>query len=248
MSEETTDFGFDRVRQAEKASRVEAVFDSVVERYDLMNDLMSLGVHRRWKRFTVRLSGLRRGQRVMDLAGGTGDMALRFHERVGADGIVVLADVNARMLERARRRLIDAGIVGGIELVQADAEDIPFRDAWFDCVCVAFGLRNVSRKARALESIHRVLRPGGQALVLEFSHLTVSALKPLYDAYSFGVLPRLGALVAGDGDSYRYLAESIRVSPDQDALRDMMMQSGFERCDYHNLSAGIAAVHRGYKL
>jgi len=248
MGKENTDFGFERVPPPEKARRVRGVFDSVAGRYDLMNDLMSLGVHRLWKRVAAELSGVREGQLVLDLAGGSGDMARLFSRRVGSSGRVVLADVNAAMLETGRRRLLDGGTAAGVDYVRADAERLPFRDRSFHCICIAFGLRNVTDKARALEAMFRVLRPGGRALVLEFSTLTIPALQPLYDAWSFGVLPRLGKLVAGDSASYRYLAESIRMHPDQGMLRRMMENAGFERVECFNLTAGVVAVHRGYRL
>ena len=248
MTDSSTHFGFERVRAEDKAERVKAVFDSVAGRYDLMNDLMSLGVHRIWKRFAVAISSARPGDRILDLAAGTGDMSRLLAARVGNTGSVVLADINRDMLEYARRRLLDAGLVPEVVFVQADAESLPFPDNRFDCGCMAFGLRNVTNKMRALREIYRVLRPGGQALVLEFSLVSVAALKPLYDAYSFHILPRLGGWVTDDAAAYRYLAESIRVHPDQHTLRSMMETAGLEKCDYHNLSAGIAAVHRGYKL
>jgi demethylmenaquinone methyltransferase/2-methoxy-6-polyprenyl-1,4-benzoquinol methylase len=213
-----------------------------------MNDLMSFGVHRLWKRFAIDIACVRPGQQVLDLAGGTGDLTRQFVNRVGARGSVTLADINANMLDVGRRRLIDAGVLKGVAFVQADAESLPFASDRFDLVSMAFGLRNVTLKERALESMLRVLRPGGQAVILEFSALVVPLLDPLYKSYLFNVLPRLGQAVAGDADSYRYLAESIRMHPPQDELLRMMESAGFERCGYHNLSGGIAAVHRGYKL
>ncbi len=248
MKSRQTHFGYQRVAASEKARRVGAVFDSVAGRYDLMNDLMSLGTHRLWKRYTVAVCAARAGDAVLDVAGGTGDLALHFARRVGCDGRVVLADINSAMLERGRCRLLDAGMVASIALVRADAQALPFADGSFDQVCIGFGLRNVTDKSAALASMYRVLRPGGQLAVLEFSRLGVAALRPLYDAYSFKVLPLLGRAVAGDADSYRYLAESIRMHPDQDALQRMMEQAGFARCSYDNLAAGIVALHRGYKL
>jgi len=243
-----THFGYQEVDEADKAGRVGQVFESVANRYDLMNDLMSLGIHRLWKRFTVFTAGLRPGDRVLDLAGGTGDLAALMAPRVGAQGRVVLSDINAPMLEVGRRRLVDRGIVGNVDYVLADAERLPFADDHFDCVTMAFGLRNVTRKERALEAIHRVLRPGGKVLVLEFSQVRGPLLRRLYDGYSFSVLPRLGRLVAQADQSYRYLAESIRMHPDQEGLKTMMEAAGFGRCDYHNLSAGVVAVHRGFKV
>jgi len=244
--EELTDFGFERVPRADKARRVRGVFDSVADRYDLMNDLMSGGLHRAWKRFALGLARLRPGQRALDIAGGTGDLAAGLARQVGDAGLVVLADINASMLEHGRDRLIDEGFVGNLRYVQANAECLPFADGSFHCVTIAFGLRNVTDKPAALASMHRVLKPGGQLLVLEFSH-PLPALRPLYEAYSFRVLPLLGKLVAHDEASYRYLAESIRMHPDQETLLSMMRAAGLEDCRYHNLSAGIVAVHRGYK-
>ena len=242
---EPTHFGYRQVPEADKARRVADVFDSVAARYDLMNDLMSGGLHRLWKRSAIERSGVRPGERVLDLAGGTGDLARRFARRVGPTGEVVLADINHAMLGRGRDRLIDAGLV--LPLVQCDAESLPFADASFDCVSIGFGLRNVTRKARALGEMRRVLRAGGRLLVLEFSRVW-GPLRPIYDAYSFSVLPRLGKLVAGDADSYRYLAESIRVHPDQGELKEMMQAAGLERVDYLNLTGGVVALHRGFRL
>jgi demethylmenaquinone methyltransferase/2-methoxy-6-polyprenyl-1,4-benzoquinol methylase len=243
----STDFGFQRVPRADKARRVRGVFDSVADHYDLMNDLMSAGTHRLWKRFTLSLANLRPGQRALDVAGGTGDLAAGLARQVGARGLVVLTDINAAMLAHGRDRLIDAGLIENVAYVQANAERLPFADGSFDCITIGFGLRNVTDKAAALTSMRRALRPGGQLLVLEFSHARAPGLKPLYDAYSFHVLPLLGKLVAGDADSYRYLAESIRMHPDQETLLRMMEAAGLEGCRYHNLSGGIVAVHRGYK-
>lgn len=248
MTERTTDFGFEKVPVGEKARRVSSVFSSVAENYDLMNDVMSFGVHRLWKRFVVDLAGVRAGQQVLDLAGGTGDLALRFAAKVGDSGSVTLADISVDMLDVGRRRLVDSGVLKGVSYVQADAESLPFPENRFDLISIAFGLRNVTVKERALESMFRVLRPGGQVLILEFSTLKVPLLDPLYRAYIMKVLPRMGRLIAGDSDSYRYLAESIRMHPSQEKLLEMMKTAGFERCNYHNLSGGIAAVHRGYKL
>ncbi len=244
----TTHFGFQQVDEATKAGKVAGVFDSVATKYDVMNDVMSLGAHRLWKRFTLEISNVRDGQRVLDLAGGTGDLAAKFAPRVGAQGQVVVADINAAMLARGRERLVNEGLIGNVEYVQADAETLPFPDAYFDCITMAFGLRNVTHKDRALASMYRVLKPGGQLLVLEFSRLNIPALQPLYDLYSFRLLPLMGKLIAQDADSYRYLAESIRMHPDQGELKQMMQDAGFERCEYFNLSGGIVALHRGYKL
>lgn len=248
MSDRRVDFGFEKVSIREKNRRVSSVFSSVAESYDLMNDLMSFGVHRLWKRFVIGLAGARAGQHILDLAGGSGDLALQFVRRVGDSGSVTLADLNADMLDVGRRRLLDAGVVRGIAYVQTDAESLPFSDDSFDLVSIAFGLRNVAVKERALKSMFRVLRPGGQMLILEFSTMSVWLLEPLYRAYIMNVLPRMGRIVAGDSDSYRYLAESIRMHPSQQALLKMIEAAGFERCSYHNLSGGISAVHRGYKL
>jgi demethylmenaquinone methyltransferase / 2-methoxy-6-polyprenyl-1,4-benzoquinol methylase len=245
---ETTHFGYRRVPVEEKARQVRAVFDSVVERYDLMNDLMSLGIHRLWKRAAIELSGVRRGQRVLDLAAGTGDLSERFAGLVGPDGMVVASDINATMLERGRGRLADAGVVGNLQFVQANAECLPFADNQFDCISIGFGLRNVTHKERALAAMLGALKPGGRVIILEFSHPRSAPLQKLYDLYSFTILPALGKLVTQDEDSYRYLAESIRMHPDQDSLKAMLEQVGFERCDYFNLSGGIVAIHRGFKL
>jgi demethylmenaquinone methyltransferase / 2-methoxy-6-polyprenyl-1,4-benzoquinol methylase len=243
----STDFGYQRVPLREKARRVRGVFDSVARNYDLMNDLMSGGAHRLWKRFTLSLTGLRPGQRALDVAGGTGDLAAGLARQVGARGLVVLSDINRAMLQRGRDRLTDRGVLGNVEYVQADAERLPFRDGSFDCITIGFGLRNVTDKPAALAAMQRVLKPGGQLLVLEFSHPVAPGLGPLYDAYSFRILPLLGKVVAGDEASYRYLAESIRMHPGQEALLQMMQAAGLEGCRYHNLSGGIVAVHRGYK-
>ncbi len=242
-----TDFGFERVPWEEKARRVRGVFDSVAGNYDLMNDLMSGGAHRLWKEFTLSLTQLRPGQRALDVAGGTGDLTTGMAKQVGKSGLVILSDINAAMLSHGRDRMLDAGVVGNVACVLANAEALPFAEASFDCVTIGFGLRNVTDKAAALASMRRVLKPGGQLLVLEFSHPVVPFLKPLYDAYSFRVLPLLGKWVAKDEDSYRYLAESIRMHPDQETLRGMMQAAGLEDCRYHNLSGGIVAVHRGFR-
>lgn len=245
---EFTHFGFRRVPARDKRRHVRAVFDSVAGRYDLMNDLMSLGLHRVWKRFAIQICGVRAGDRVLDLAGGTGDLSRLLADRVGGSGMVVLSDINASMLRRGRSRLEDQGCVRGLRFAQLDAEALPFADSSFDCVTIGFGLRNVTVKERALAEMCRVLRPGGQALVLEFSRLRVAALEPLYDLYSFEVLPWLGARVAGDADSYRYLAESIRRHPDQASLARMMRAAGFDECEWFNLMLGVVAVHRARRL
>jgi demethylmenaquinone methyltransferase/2-methoxy-6-polyprenyl-1,4-benzoquinol methylase len=239
---DTTHFGYEQVSPDEKTRRVRGVFDSVAGRYDLMNDLMSAGLHRGWKRFAVEVSGVRPGASVLDLAGGTGDLAQRFARRVGASGVVVHTDINGAMLAAGRDRLLDRGVV--LPTVQCNAEALPFRDRAFDCVSIGFGLRNVTRKERALAEMARVLRPGGLALVLEFSRVA-GPLAPAYDWYSFNVLPLLGRFVANDAASYRYLAESIRMHPDQEALKALMERSGFDRVDYYNLAAGAVAVHVG---
>ena len=240
----STDFGFQRVAEEEKTSRVAGVFNSVANRYDLMNDLMSLGAHRLWKRFAVELSATRVGDHVLDIAAGTADMSLLFAKRMGKNGTVWFTDVNNSMLRLGRDRLLDRGLT--LPTAQCNAEKLPFPSDRFDCVSVAFGLRNMTRKDLALREMLRVLKPGGRLLVLEFSKIW-KPLQPIYDAYSFNVLPALGKLVVNDPDSYRYLAESIRVHPSQEELKQMMEQAGFERVEYFNLSAGVVALHRGYK-
>ena len=245
---DTTHFGFRDVPVAQKQKLVGEVFTSVARKYDLMNDLMSFGVHRVWKRYFVATSGVKRGDRVLDLAGGTGDIAALLHERVGEAGSVIVGDINAGMLTVGRDRMTDRGLVRGLEWAQLNAEALPFPDASFDLVTIAFGLRNVTDKQRALGEMQRVLKIGGRALVLEFSEVKPTWLRPLYDVHSFKILPRLGRLFAGDSDSYQYLAESIRKHPPQDELRGMMEQAGFARCDYRNLSGGICAIHSGYRV
>lgn len=247
-SQATTDFGYSQVPVNEKAAKVRAVFESVAGKYDIMNDLMSVGAHRVWKAFALSQTGLRPGQRALDVAGGTGDIATGMAKQVGSTGLVLLTDINAAMLGEGRDALVNKGVVGNVRFALANAECLPFADASFDCVTIGFGLRNVTDKAAALRSMRRVLKPGGQLLILEFSHPTVPGLKPIYDAYSFSVLPVLGKLVANDSESYRYLAESIRRFPTQDTLLQMMRDAGFEQCSYHNLSGGIVALHRGYVL
>ncbi len=247
-SHRLVDFGFEKVAWAEKAQRVRSVFASVASKYDVMNDVMSFGVHRLWKHFTLSLTGLRPGQRALDVAGGTGDLALGMLRQVGKQGSVVLSDINHNMLERGRDRLLDMGAAGNVECLVADAERLPFDDNSFDCVTIGFGLRNVTDKAAALDSMLRVLKPGGQLLILEFSRPVAPGLKPLYDAYSFNVLPLLGRFIAGDEASYRYLAESIRMHPDQETLLEMLRTAGYAQVRYHNLSGGIVALHRGYKI
>lgn len=247
-SRQTTHFGYQQIPLADKARRVGEVFSSVASRYDLMNDLMSFGIHRLWKRFALSQTGLKPGQTALDVAGGTGDLTRGLVHQVGESGRVVLADINAAMLKHGRRELVDAGVAGNVEYVQADAEHLPFPDRHFDCITIAFGLRNVTRKEAALASMYRILKPGGRLLILEFSRPRTPGLKPLYDFYSFAVLPRLGQVVAKDKASYRYLAESIRMHPDQETLGQMLQAAGFERCDYLNLSGGIVALHRGWRL
>ena len=244
----TADFGFETVEWAEKARRVRSVFENVAGKYDLMNDLMSFGVHRLWKRFTLAVAGLRPGQTALDVAGGTGDLTIGLARQVGKGGRVILSDINAAMLLRGRDRILDHGIAGNVDCVVANAEALPFADGAFDCVTIGFGLRNVTDKAAALASMHRVLKVGGQLLVLEFSKPTLPALGKVYDLYSFNVLPALGAVVAHDAPSYRYLAESIRMHPDQETLLAMMRSAGFAHARYHNLSGGIVALHRGFKI
>lgn len=247
MADKTTHFGFRNVPVTEKTRHVREVFDSVADNYDLMNDLMSFGIHRLWKRFAINMAGLKPGQQVLDLAGGTGDLTRLMAPAIGSSGHIVLSDINAAMLENGRRRLLDRGVSGNVTFALANAEQLPFADNRFDLVTMAFGLRNVTDKQRALNAIFRALKPGGRLLVLEFSK-PVAALKPFYDFYSFNVLPKLGQLIARDAPSYRYLAESIRMHPDQPTLQSMMEQAGFERCDYHNLTGGVVAIHRGYKF
>ena len=244
---ETTHFGYKKIPVDEKQERVAEVFRSVATRYDIMNDLMSLGTHRLIKRFTIELSGLRQGNRVLDLAGGTGDLSIRFSPIVGKEGHVVLTDINAAMLKVGRDRIVDRGFQSNITVAQSDAECLPFADNCFDCVCIAYGLRNVTRKGRALESILRVLKPGGRLLVLEFSKPVSPLLGKVYDQYSFQILPTMGRLIAQDADSYRYLAESIRKHPDQETLMGIMEDAGFMKCRYHNMTGGIVAVHQGFK-
>ncbi|MDT8406565.1 MAG: bifunctional demethylmenaquinone methyltransferase/2-methoxy-6-polyprenyl-1,4-benzoquinol methylase UbiE [Methylococcales bacterium] len=245
---DSTHFGYKQVPTQQKAQMVREVFDSVAGRYDLMNDLMSLGIHRIWKQVAIMLSHVRPGHVVLDLAGGTGDLTRLFRDRVGDQGQVILADINAAMLNTGRDRLIDKGISERVDYAQVNAECLPFADHSFDCVIIGFGLRNVTDKLKALKSMYRVLKPGGNVIVLEFSQPIDPITRKLYDFYSFRLLPKIGALVAKDEDSYRYLAESIRMHPDQEGLKAMMAEAGFERCEYFNMSQGIVAVHRGYKL
>ncbi|MCB1857459.1 MAG: bifunctional demethylmenaquinone methyltransferase/2-methoxy-6-polyprenyl-1,4-benzoquinol methylase UbiE [Gammaproteobacteria bacterium] len=246
--DDTTHFGYQRINAGDKAKRVREVFDSVASRYDLMNDLMSMGIHRLWKRIAVELAGIRPGQRVLDLASGTGDLAARFAGLAGPQGLVIMSDINAAMLQQGRDRMVDRGFLGNLAYAQINAENIPFPDQCFDCISIGFGLRNVTDKQRALQEMQRVLKPGGRVLILEFSHPRSKPFRAVYDIYSFKILPLIGKLVVNDDASYRYLAESIRMHPDQETLKEMLEQAGFELCDYHNLTGGVVAVHRGFKL
>lgn len=247
QSEKTTHFGFQDVAWEEKEKRVAGVFHSVAAKYDIMNDLMSLGVHRLWKRFTIDMSAARPGQQILDIAGGTGDLSAHFSRIVGPEGRVVLSDINDSMLKVGRDKLFDRGICGNIEYVQANAECLPFASNTFDCITIAFGLRNVTNKETALRSMLRVLKPGGRLLILEFSKVRNPVVKKLYDAYSFSALPIMGKLIANDSESYRYLAESIRMHPDQETLKQMMQEAGFVQATYHNISGGVVALHKGIK-
>ena len=247
MDKKTTHFGYKTIAREEKAAHVKDVFDSVSSRYDVMNDLMSVGLHRLWKKYTIEKAAVKRGQIILDLAGGTGDLAKAFSKQFGEDGHVVLAYINLSMLKEGRARLIDAGVSKNLSIVQLNAENLPFPKNSFDLITIAFGLRNVTEKQLALESIYKALKPGGKLLILEFSK-PISIMQPLYDLYSFKILPFLGELVTNDAESYRYLAESIRMHPDQDTLIGMMKNSGLERCRYQNLTGGIVALHEGYKF
>jgi len=244
----TTHFGFERVSEHEKTEKVFGVFQSVASRYDIMNDLMSFGVHRLWKWFTCETSGIRRGQKVLDLAGGTGDIAMKLSDRVGDEGEVVIADINDAMLLNGRVRLMDKGYAGNIRYVQANAEVLPFPDNHFDAVTISFGLRNVTHIDVALKDMYRVLKPGGQLIVLEFSKPVVPGLSKIYDFYSFNILPVMGKVVANDEKSYRYLAESIRMHPDQEKLKQMILDAGFDKCEVHNMTGGIVALHKARKF
>jgi demethylmenaquinone methyltransferase/2-methoxy-6-polyprenyl-1,4-benzoquinol methylase len=247
MTDKTTHFGYKTVNVEEKAGKVAEVFHSVAGKYDLMNDLMSGGVHRLWKRMTIEMSGVRRGNSVLDIAGGTGDLTAKFSRIVGPEGTVVLADINDSMLKVGRDRLMDRGMVNNIKFSQADAQYLPFPDNTFDVITIAFGLRNVTDKDMALRSMLRVLKPGGRLLVLEFSKPGNPLLSKVYDTYSFSILPKLGKLFASDADSYQYLAESIRMHPDQETLQSMMDSAGFANTDFHNMTGGVVALHRGVK-
>lgn len=245
--QDKTHFGYEQVKVEDKQAKVADVFHSVASKYDVMNDLMSGGIHRIWKRLTIEQSGVRRGHQVLDIAGGTGDLTMRFSRLVGPEGKVVLADINDSMLKVGRDRLLDRGITGNVEFVQANAEALPFPDNTFDCITIAFGLRNVTHKDNALASMARVLKPGGKVMVLEFSKTENPLLTKVYDTYSFNLLPKIGKLIAGDEDSYRYLAESIRMHPDQETLKQMMEDAGLTQCKYQNMTGGIVALHTGIK-
>ncbi len=246
--EEQTHFGFQKILSKEKTHKVAEVFSSVAEKYDLMNDLMSLGVHRFWKRHAINSCGLRLGQKVLDLAGGSGDLTARISPIIGEQGLVILADINADMLRMGRQRLLDKGLYQNISYVRANAESLPFPDNYFDRIIISFGLRNVTDKQKALHSMYQILKPGGRLIILEFSKPIISFLEPLYDAYSFKILPWLGEFIANDAASYQYLAESIRMHPDQESLKEMILKAEFDQCDYQNLSGGIVALHQGIKF
>lgn len=244
--EKTTHFGFQQVDVDQKQGLVKGVFDSVASKYDLMNDVMSLGTHRLWKNYTVASSNVSKGDKVLDIAGGTGDLAIKFRKKVGDSGKVILSDINGSMLEEGRKNLINHGVID-VDFIQANAESLPFEDNTFDCVSIAFGLRNVTHKNIALKQMHRVLKKGGSLLVLEFSKVENEMLEKIYDAYSFNLIPKLGQFFANDEDSYQYLAESIRKHPDQETLKAMALDAGFGFCEYHNLSGGIVALHKAIK-
>jgi len=243
-----THFGYKTVKAADKADLVADVFHSVASRYDLINDLMSMGIHRLWKRYAIELAAVREGQTILDLAAGTGDLAKLMAPKVGKSGKIILSDINDSMLRVGRDRMTDQGFIGNIEYVQANAESLPFKDKQFDCVTLAFGLRNVTDKDAALKSIYRILKPGGRLLILEFSKPTSSLLETVYDEYSFKILPKIGGLITDDEESYKYLAESIRMHPNQQKLKSMVLDAGFDQCDIHNLTGGIVALHRGFRF
>ncbi|OTQ72249.1 bifunctional demethylmenaquinone methyltransferase/2-methoxy-6-polyprenyl-1,4-benzoquinol methylase [Gilliamella apis] len=247
-NQDKIDFGYSQVLKQDKVKRVAEVFHSVADKYDVMNDLMSFGIHRIWKKITIEYSSVRKGQKVLDLAGGTGDLTAKFSQIVGDDGLVVLADINESMLKVGRDKLRDKGLFNNIEYVQANAEELPFADNYFDCITISFGLRNVTDKQKALQSMWRVLKPGGRLLILEFSKPQYQILNKAYDLYSFTMLPLMGKIVANDADSYRYLAESIRMHPDQKTLKKMMEDAGFVDVKYHNMTGGIVALHTGFKF
>lgn len=247
-NQDKIDFGYTQVLKQDKVKRVAEVFHSVADKYDVMNDLMSFGIHRIWKKITIEYSSVRKGQKVLDLAGGTGDLTAKFSQIVGDDGLVVLADINESMLKLGRDKLRDKGLFNNIEYVQANAEELPFADNYFDCITISFGLRNVTDKQKALQSMWRVLKPGGRLLILEFSKPQYQILNKAYDLYSFTMLPLMGKIVANDADSYRYLAESIRMHPDQKTLKKMMEDAGFVDVKYHNMTGGIVALHTGFKF
>lgn len=247
-NQEKIDFGFTQILKQDKVKRVADVFHSVADKYDVMNDLMSFGIHRIWKKITIEYSSVRKGQKVLDLAGGTGDLTAKFSQLVGDDGLVVLADINESMLKVGREKLRDKGLFKNIEYVQANAEELPFADNFFDCITISFGLRNVTDKNKALQSMWRVLKPGGRLLILEFSKPQYPILNKAYDLYSFTMLPLMGKVIANDADSYRYLAESIRMHPDQKTLKKMMEDAGFVDVKYHNMTGGIVALHTGFKF
>jgi demethylmenaquinone methyltransferase/2-methoxy-6-polyprenyl-1,4-benzoquinol methylase len=248
MTKKETHFGYKTVDEGEKEGLVAGVFDSVASKYDIMNDVMSFGIHRIWKKIAMQHTGLKPGDCALDVAGGTGDLTMQLSRQVGPTGKVIISDINASMLEEGRKRLLDKGYGGNIEFVEANAEDLPFADNSFDCITIAFGLRNVTHQDKALQSMYRVLKPGGRLLILEFSKPVTPFLNKAYDLYSFNILPKMGKLIADDEKSYRYLAESIRMHPDQETLKQLMQQAGFERCTYHNMTGGIVALHKGFKL
>lgn len=248
MDDTTTDFGYKQVPLSEKTGLVGKVFSSVAGKYDLMNDLMSMGIHRLWKKIAVQHCSLRAGQKVLDLAGGTGDLTHAFAKEIGVEGQVVLADINAEMLNAGKEKLTNLGTINNVNYLQLNAESLPFPDNYFDCIAIGFGLRNVTQKELALAEMFRVLKPGGRVVILEFSKPVYEHLRKVYDVYSFGILPMLGKFVANDADSYRYLAESIRMHPDQERLKAMLETVGFTHCSYLNLTGGICAIHKGFKF